>query len=263
MLPPILGDQEVVYGCVGSWFALAMSAVPFAAMLIEVMMTPSSRSWLLSLATSTVLSFATRTGLSQHVQLRILAIVFPSHPQLARLAAYDAVYVAYVTSLGSWSALIVCLSIGGLRAVTFSDARAIVWLDVNETVPYVILGEVCGQLICTTAAWLGHRRGLIKRTMSSFAAGHPLGNVDFRTMDAKGYAFVYGVGCAFVYAIFMTFLGSGFVTGQRKVFDKTTIDVWVLRVLSGCAANGTLSSDGAGALATELEEAAGPSKLPA
>jgi hypothetical protein len=244
MLPPILGDQEVVYGCVGSWFALAMSAVPLAAMLIEVMMTPSSRMWLLSLATSTFLSFATRTGLSQHVQLRILAIVFPSYPQLARLAAHDAVYLAYVRSLGSWSALIVCLSIGGLRAVTFGDARAIVWLDANDTVPYVILGEVCGQLICITAAWLGHRRGLIQFTMSSFAAGHPLGNVDFRTMDAAGYAFVYGFGCAFVYAIFVTFLGAGFVTGQHKGFDVSTVDVWVLRVLSGCAANGTLSSDG-------------------
>ncbi len=94
--------------------------------------------------------------------------------------------------------------IGCVRAVTFGDATAIVWLDASPTVWKVPLAQLASQIVgdVLVAARAAKKMGLQKFELSThFAAGHPLSNTVFRAFGLEGYAVVFGLGGGFIYAV--------------------------------------------------------------
>jgi hypothetical protein len=127
------------------------------------------------------------------------------------------------------------LCIGCVRAVTFGDAAAIVWLDVSATAWKVLLAQLASQIVGDAAARAAKKMGLQKFELSAhFAAGHPLCNTAFRAFGLQGYAVVFGMGGGFIYAVYMAFLGPEFVTGMCRAFAPNATQVWVTRALD-CA----------------------------
>ena len=127
------------------------------------------------------------------------------------------------------------MCIGCVRAVTFGDAAAIVWLDVSPTVWKVLLAQLASQVVGDAAVRAAKKMGMQKFELSAhFAAGHPLSNTAFRDISLQGYALVFGMGGMFIYAVYMAFLGPEFVTGMCRAFATNATQVWVTRALD-CA----------------------------
>jgi hypothetical protein len=230
---PLLGDLEMVYGYLTVLFALMIGCGSYAAMLVEVMHDPKSTGWITGMAISLVLEIMDRTSMTQRLQLR--AAAYFKLQRAARLVRISAIKVAYYRSQFSteFAAPIMVLSIGCLRALTLWDLRAVVWLDVNPTVVWIVISHFLSEmLVVELTVWVSHytRMAQFVFVTADLPPHHPLGNVQLRAFDIKGYAFVSLVGCTYLYATFLCFLGPGFVTGAARDFDKANIGAWV-RVL--------------------------------
>ena len=122
------------------------------------------------------------------------------------------------------------LSLGCMRALLLWDIRAVVWLDVNPTVVWVMVSHFLSEIfVVEFTVWMAEYK---RFTHFEFVTGdlpphHPLGNFALRALDMKGYIFVSIVGCTFLYGIFLCFLGPGFVTGVAHDYDKTNLGSWV------------------------------------
>ena len=97
--------------------------------------------------------------------------------------------------------------IGCLRAVTFGDPAAIVWLDVSPTVWRVLLAQLVFGAMADATVWAVERKGL------------------------QHFELAFGLGGAFIYAVFVAFLGPAFVTGMCRDFAPNATHVWVQRAL--------------------------------
>jgi hypothetical protein len=235
-VPPILGDIEGLFGYTAATLALMIGNAAAVSTLLEVMLSPTSTAWLLSLASSALLEMLTRTSLVQRAELRVasrlaisIGVQWPT-----RLAQTTSLKLVYLHSLGGtgYVALTMALCIGCLRAVTFGDPAAIVWLDVSPTVWHVLVAQLAFGLAADAIVWLVHRKGLQRFDLSArFGSDHPLRNTCFRDFDLKGYAFAFGLGGAFIYAVFIAFLGPAFVTGMCRDFAPNATHVWVQRAL--------------------------------
>jgi hypothetical protein len=134
------------------------------------------------------------------------------------------------------------LCIGCVRAATFGDAAAIVWLDVSPTVWRVLLAQLTSQIAADAAVGAAKRIGKEHFEVSAhFAASHPLRNTAFRGFGFRGYAMVFGIGGAFIYAVYIAFLGPAFVTGICRNFAANATHVWVVGALEclSCGLNTT------------------------
>jgi hypothetical protein len=119
--------------------------------------------------------------------------------------------------------------IGCVRAATFGDPCAIVWLDVSPTVWKVLLVQLASQVVADAAVLVMHKLGLQKFQLSTrFAAGHPLSNTAFRDFGLQDYVLAFGVGGSFIYAVYVAFLGPAFVTGICHLFAPNATMVWVM-----------------------------------
>jgi hypothetical protein len=150
--------------------------------------------------------------------------------QLEHAACVDALELVYMRSLGctGYVAPTMALCIGCVRAVTFGDPAAIVWLDVNQTVWKVLLVQFITRTLTLTFVWIGAKLRLRHFVLSArLGAAHPLRNTAFRVFDRKGYAVAFGMGGAFVYGVFIAFLGPAFVTGMCRDFAPNATHVWV------------------------------------
>ena len=161
-----------------------------------------------------------------------------------RLAQMSTLELVYMHSLGGtgYVAPVMAVCIGCVRAVTFGDATAIVWLDASPTVWKVLLAQLASQIVGDAVVRAAKEMGLQKFELSAhFAAGHPLSNTAFRAFGLEGYALVFSMGSMFIYAVYLAFLGPGFVTGMCPAFAPNATEVWVTRAL-GCASfvNATL-----------------------
>jgi hypothetical protein len=254
VVPPILGDIESLFGYAAAFFALIIGNAASVATLVEVVLSPASTAWALSLAASALLTILTCTRVMQRAELwaaaRLAAQFGLQWP--ARFADSDALELLYLRSLGGtgYVALMVAISIGCVRAVTFGDPAAIVWLDVSPTVWRVLLAQLLlGAMADATVRTVARNAMQHFELSARFAAGHPLRNTAFRDFDLNGYAFVFGMGGAFIYGVFVAFLGPAFVMGLCRDFAPNATHVWVQRALE-CAngsaglgwANGTLDA---------------------
>ena len=126
--------------------------------------------------------------------------------------------------------------IGCVRAVTFGDATAIVWIDVSPTVWKVLSAQLASQIVGDAAVRAAKRLGRQQFELSAhFAAGHPLSNTAFRDFGLEGYAVVFGMGTVFIYSIYVTFLGPAFVSGLCRDFQLLhasgcTFGIWTHRI---------------------------------
>jgi hypothetical protein len=160
--------------------------------------------------------------------------------QIAQITALKLVYLRSLGGTG-YVALAMALCIGCVRAVTFGDPAAIVWLDVSPTVWRVLVAQLALGVMADVTVWAVERKGLARFELSTrFAAGHPLRSTAFRDFDLKGYAFVFGLGGAFIYGVFVAFLGPAFVTGACRDFMPNATHVWVHRALE--CANATVAN---------------------
>ena len=84
-------------------------------------------------------------------------------------------------------------------------------------------------LVVELTVWVSHYKRIANFVFvtADLPPHHPLGNVELRAFDMKGYAFVSFVGCTVLYATFVCFLGPAFVTGAAREFDKESIGTWV------------------------------------
>jgi hypothetical protein len=149
----------------------------------------------------------------------------------AKLVRISALKLAYYRSQLSteFAAPILTLSIGCLRAVTFGDLRAVVWLDVSPMAVWVIAVHLLTEMLLVEAAvFVAERKGVTRFEFVDRPAGHPVGNTALRAFDLKGYALVGMIGCTFLYAIFLCFLGPAFVTGVASTFDQQNLDTWIM-----------------------------------
>ena len=118
-----------------------------------------------------------------------------------------------------------------MRAATFGDPYAVVWLDVTPTVWKVLLVQVASQIIADAAVLVMQKLGLRKFELSAhFASGHPLSNTALRDFGLQGYVFAFSVGGSFLYAIYVAFLGPSFVMGMCSDTDfaLNATQVWVV-----------------------------------
>jgi hypothetical protein len=238
-VPPILGDIEAVFGYCAAFFALIIGNAASVSTLVEVVLSPTSTAWLLSLAVSALQEVLKRKGLAQRAELWVAArlaaqfgLQWPT-----RMAGSNALKLVYLRSLGGtgYVAWTMALCIGCVRAVTFGDPAAIVWLDVSPKVWRVLVAQLAFGVMADVTVWVVERKGLQRFEQSTrFAVGHPLQNTAFRDLDLSGYAFVFGLGGTFIYGAFVAFLGPAFVTGACRDFMPNATHVWVQRAL-GCA----------------------------
>jgi hypothetical protein len=85
------------------------------------------------------------------------------------------------------------LCIGCVRAVSFGDARAVLWLDVNVLVPTVLAAGVACEVLTRAIVWVLHRCGLTGFPMVSYPKDHPLGTFAPRTFPyKKTYWVIFG-----------------------------------------------------------------------
>jgi hypothetical protein len=230
---PLLGDLEMVYGYLVVLFALMIGCGSYASMLVSVMDNPNSTGWITGMAASVVLEIADRTSITQRLQLRATAhFKLERAARLVRLGAMKALFYQSQFST-QFAAPIMLLSIGCVRAVTLWDIRAVVWLDVNPTVVWVALAHFLSEMLVVE---LTVRVAQYKRftkfvfVTADLPPHHPLGNIELRAFDMKGYAFVSLVGCTILYAIFLCFLGPAFVTGTARDYDPHNLGSWVRSV---------------------------------
>jgi hypothetical protein len=235
VLPPLLGDVEAIYGPQVASFALMIGNVASVATIVEAMLRPQSRAWVLSMVVSLLIEALTRTGIQQRFELCVAAklaakleLQWPT-----RLAKMSALELVYLHSLGGtgYVAPTMAVCIGCVRAATFGDPYAIVWLDVSPTVWKVLLAQLASQVVTDAAVLAIQKLGLWTLELSAhFAAGHPLSNTAFRDFGLQGYVYVSCLGGMFIYAVYVAFLGPAFVTGICPLFAPNATHVWVMRV---------------------------------
>jgi hypothetical protein len=176
-----------------------------------------------------------RTGIQQRFELCIVAKLAAKFELLwpMRFAQMSALELVYLHSLGGtgYVAPTMAVCIGCVRAATFGDSYAIVWLDVTPTVWKVLLAQIASQVLADAAVLAMQMRGLQKFELSAhFAAGHPPCNTAVRDFLLQEYAVVFGVGGMYVYAVFLAFRGAAFVTGVCPLFASNATHVWVMPV---------------------------------
>ena len=236
VVPPLLGDIEAIYGPTVAFFALIIGNAASVATIVEAVLKPQSRAWVVSLVVSLLIEVLTRTGIQQRFELRVaakLAAKFEIHWP-TRFAKISALKLVYLHSLGGtgYVAPTMAVCIGCVRAATVGDPYAIVWLDVTPTVWKVLLAQLASQVVADAAVLAMQKLGLQQFALSShFAAGHPLSNTAFRDFGLQGYALVFGMGGAFIYAVYVAFLGPAFVMGMCRLFTPNATQVWVMGAL--------------------------------
>ena len=238
-VPPILGDVEVTFGYGATACAVIIGNAASVATIVESMLVPASTAWVGSLALSSLMEVLARTGRMQRVELWVAAkleawfqLQGPMHA--ARTSALKLVYLHSLGSTG-YVAPTMALCIGCLRAMTFGDPGAIVWLDVSQTVWRVLLAQFVFGVAADATVWAAAYKGLLHFELSTrFVAGHPLINTAFRDFDLKGYVMAFGMGGGFIYAVFLAFLGPAFVTGICHDFAPNATRVWVLHEQLEC-----------------------------
>jgi hypothetical protein len=242
-VPPLLGDIEALFGYSAALVALVVCNTASLATLVGAMLAPNSNAWALGLAGSSLFEVLARTAIQQRILLQIagglharFGVRWPMH-----LVEAPALRLVYLQALGGagYVAPTMAMCIGCLRAVTFAEPRSIVWLDVSPTVPWVLLAQFCFGFCTDTAVWLAKRRGFIRFVLAARPLDHPFGLLARRDFDFKGYALVFGLGAFFIYAMFLVFLGPGFVTGTCREFvaNAASESLWVIdhHSVSGCA----------------------------
>jgi hypothetical protein len=241
VVPPLLGDVEAIYGYFVATFALMIGNAGMVAAIVETTLAPDSTAWVLSLVVSFVLEVLARAGIQHRFELWVAAkleatfeIQWPM-----RIAQVSALRLVYLHSLGGtgYVAPTMALCIGCVRAATFGDAAAIVWLDVSPTVWKVLLAQFASQVVADVAVRAMKKlREQHFELSTRFPAGHPLRNVAFRDFSLQGYAMVFGMGSGFIYAVYIAFLGPAFVMGLCRGFVPNATQIWVVDPLE-CASS--------------------------
>jgi hypothetical protein len=214
-------------------FALMCGNASSVATIVEAMLAPDSTAWVLSLTVSFLFEVITRTGIQQRISLWAaakLAAKFDLHWPV-RLAQMSTLELVYLHSLGGTGYVtpVMAVCIGCVRAATFGDAAAIVWLDVSPMVWKVLLAQLASQVAGDAAVRAAKKMGLQRFELSAhFAAGHPLSNTALRDISLQGYALVFGMGSMFIYAVYVAVLGPEFVTGMCRAFAPNATQVWVV-----------------------------------
>jgi hypothetical protein len=235
MVPPLLGDVEALYGYIAAGFALIIGNAASVATVVEAMLSPDSTAWVLSLFVSWLIEVLTRTGIQQRFELWVAARLEAKYDLQwpMRIAQVTALKLVYLHSLGGtgYVAPTMALCIGSVRAATFGDPAAIVWLDVSPTVWRVLLAQLVSQIVGDAAVRAMKKMGQQQFELSArFAAGHPLSISAFRDFDIQGYAVAFSMGGMFIYGVFIAFLGPAFVTGMCRSIAPAT-QVWVVNAL--------------------------------
>jgi hypothetical protein len=235
VVPPLLGDVEAIYGYGAALLALIIGNAASVATIVEATLTPTSMAWVVSLVVSLLLEVLARTGVQQRFELCVAAKLAATRKfELQwpmRFAKMSALKLVYLHSLGGtgYVAPTMAVCIGCVRAATFGDPYAIIWLDVTPTVWKVLLLQAASQVVADAAVLAMQKLGLQQFELSThLAAGHPLCNTAFSDFGPRGYVFAFGVGGSFIYAVYIAFLGPTFVMGMCPDFALSATKVWVV-----------------------------------
>jgi hypothetical protein len=192
-LPPILGDQERNFACQIVMISIFIENSKFASSLVEIMYTPSSRAWILGGSISCVIEVMKRTGWWQQMSVVVLGLC--GRAEWARMTSVKVLYVRAHATCG-YVTVFMAIFIGCVRAASFGDVRCIIWLDVNTTIPIMLLIQLLveiGQDIVVKAV---HALGWAHLPLSAnYPPHHPFSIVNFRPFSLSGYAAVFSIGC--------------------------------------------------------------------
>ena len=232
VVPPILGDVEIVYANMVATFALNIGNVASAATLMQAMLSPASSAWVIGLTASSLLELLTRIGTMQRIELWVATRLSAKFGMdwLLRFSRTNSLKVLYLRSLKCtrYMAATIAICIGCLRALTFGDPAAIVWLDASPTVWRVLVTQLALALIVESIVWVVERNGEHHFELSErFVADHPLRNTAFRDFGLVSYFYTFSNGGVSVYIVFLAFLGPAFVTGVCRDFDPDDDQIWV------------------------------------
>ena len=233
--PSILGDQEANFGMVAAFFSLLFENAKIVATIAEVAYQPSSTAWKVGLVVSFLSDTAKRSGLWNHFLVKLFSLANINKD----LASVTSIHTTYLRAQGScgYVALSVVVSLGCARWVVFGDPRSIIWLDVNSTVPLVILMTMSCQAAQDILLLMLDRYGFVDFPISSAAKFiHeciPISLDDEaapkRELSWKGHLFVFCSGTAAILAILVVLLGPIFIFGvckNIKDISPTSTNLW-------------------------------------
>jgi hypothetical protein len=241
-VPPLVGDMEMVVGYTLALFALVLENAKFAASVVEVMFTPTSRMWIPALVASTIVETSKRTAAWHRFHYALL-----SRCGMERFAPIGAHKVAYTRSqdCSGLTAIVVMLSIGCLRAISFGDWHCIIWMDVSKSVSTVLAANAAAEVFELLVSRGFDALGWIKFPVHAniAEAGHPLDSTDKRYFDAKAYPFICSLGCMFILLVFVAYLGPSFTFGLCPDFHAAASDSAMVSGALNCS--GVALADGA------------------
>ena len=217
--PPLFGDLEVVFGGTMALFALLIENVKFAASIAEVVKKPESTAWVFGMALSVLFEVLKRTGFwyrGMRATLRSLGW----NENRANVNALKGVFLRSQQGCG-YATFAIVLGIGTLRAIIFSDVRAIIWLDVNNMVPIVLAAEFGCELFEDLVVWGLHRFWRVEPYVNSTESEeelelnviNPIRDGNCRDLNLQLYVLVFCNGCSIVLLLFLYLLGPVFVLG--------------------------------------------------
>ena len=211
----------------------------FVSSLVEVIYTPSSRAWILGGSISCAIEVMKRCGWWQQMSVVILGLC--GRAEWARMSSAKVLYVRTHASCG-YVTLSMAIFFGCVRAASFGDWRSIFWIDVNATIPIMLLIQLLVEAGQDIIVKVFHKLGWACFPLSAtYPSEHPLSNIEFRTVSLSGYAAVFSIGC-----------GSGLIQSKCLMSHdaccchSASMDVFVqlrLHILHICGLHGRMVCD--------------------
>jgi hypothetical protein len=214
--PPLVGDCENGFGSIVAASAVITENVKLLSTFVEIVKTPTSRVWLVTLAITIPLTVWRRSGAFNRLLVRA---------GLGELAALDALQLSYLracTGFGYFG-LVLIIFLGGTRAVMLGDPWLVIWVGVNSSrysVLIVLLCQLTAGIVQDFALFVLRKLKLVHYPMCRLndgtgASNNPLGSREKRLLDAKGYVFATGLGGVFVLGCLLGALDPLSVVGLR------------------------------------------------
>jgi hypothetical protein len=165
----------------------------FVSSLVEVIYTPSSRAWILGGSISCAIEVMKRCGWWQ--QMSVLVLGLCGRAEWARMSSAKVLYLRTHASCG-YVTVSMAFFFGCVRAASFGDWRCLFWLDVNATIPIMLLLQLLVEAGQDVSVRIFHKLGLACFPLSAtYPSEHPLSNVDFREAFLSEYAQAFSIGC--------------------------------------------------------------------
>ena len=220
--PPIFCDIDAQFG---RWIAFGMllfENAKFCVSFVQLLRSPSSKSWILGSAVSIVVEISKRSGLWNRAEIAI------GLPSWGKTTALKVAYYRAAAGVG-YMAVALLIGLGCVRAGFLRRWDAIIFLDVSWAMPVLIASQVATELIQDIIVHqLQAKLALAKFVpVDNLDPEHPLLDFSVRHFTLESYVSVFLGGATATMWILTIFLGPGFAFGAQPVFRSSVPDRWL------------------------------------